>query len=281
MKKRLLLYSLSLASAVAALVIFQYLHFHDGKLHMIVCDVGQGDAILLIFPSGRHILVDGGPDRSVLQCLSRHLPFWDRTIDLVLLTHPHADHFFGLFFVLDQYHVKSFATEDVINKTREYKELIALLGKKRVPQKKVFAGDRWQIGKVIMEIVGPTQEYVRESSPGGSIGESKELASLMTLVSYGSFTVLLTGDSQTKEMQSALSVLPDQLSVLQSPHHGSKTGLDASIVQALSPDVAVISVGLDNTYGHPNQQILDIFRDAEVRVRRTDKEGDVEFAFSL
>src|SRR6266496_901047 len=91
--------------ALASLLTYQYFTFNDGKLHLIFCDVGQGDAILIKTPSDKYILIDGGPDRAVVDCLSRHMPFWKRNIDLMLLTHPHADHFFGMFYILERYNV--------------------------------------------------------------------------------------------------------------------------------------------------------------------------------
>src|SRR5438105_9092865 len=113
MKKLLVLSSLTLF-LLAGLCIYQYIHFHDGKLHIVFCDVGQGDAILIVTPNNKHILVDAGPDRKTIDCLSKHMAFWDRTIDLFILTHPHADHFSGSYYVLDRYIILGFATENII-----------------------------------------------------------------------------------------------------------------------------------------------------------------------
>ena len=230
---------------------YQYVYFHDGKLHVIFCDVGQGDAIVIITPNNKHILNDGGPDQKVLDCLARHLPFWERTIDLVILKHPHADHFFGMVDVLQRYDVKSFATEDLDNKTGSFQEFLKLLKEKEIPQHRVLAGDKWNVGGVQLEVVGPTEDYLRQTSPGGTIGESKEFASVITKITYGDFSVLLTGDSQVSGLESALNAIADHLTVFQSPHPGSRTAIDDTILTSLNPTVAVISVGV-NTYGHPN-----------------------------
>src|SRR4051812_44999369 len=88
---------------VIVLAVFEAGKFNDGKLHVIFCNVGQGDAIFIRTPNGKNMLIDGGPDRSVLNCLAKHMPFWERRIDLMLLTHPHADHFMGMYYVLDRY----------------------------------------------------------------------------------------------------------------------------------------------------------------------------------
>ncbi|MGH7203287.1 MAG: ComEC/Rec2 family competence protein [Candidatus Levyibacteriota bacterium] len=262
--------------AFAGVAGYQYSHFHDGKLHVIFCDVGQGDAILIVTPTNKHILNDGGPDQKVMDCLARHMPFWENSIDLMILTHPHADHFFGMFEVLQKYQVKAFATEDLMNKTRGYEEFLKLLSQKQVPQRRVYAGDKWRVGQVSLHIVGPTEEYLSQTSPGGTIGESKEFASVITEISYGSFNVLLTGDSQASGLDNALNNINSNLIVLQSPHHGSTTGLNASVLQALAPQVAVISVGAHNKYGHPSPQTLDLYKTYGIPYHRTDQEGDVE-----
>jgi competence protein ComEC len=262
--------------ALATVSIFEYVHFHDRKLHVVFCDVGQGDAIFIITPDNKHILNDGGPDQKVLGCLARHLPFWERTIDLMLLTHPHADHFFGMFDVLQRYDVKSFATEELDNKTDSFQEFLKLLKEKNVSQHRVLTVDKWNVGGVQLEVVGPTDDYLHQTSPGGTIGESKEFASVITQVTYGNFSVLLTGDSQASGLESALSAITDNLIVLQSPHHGSKTGLNDKVLTALSPKVAAISVGV-NKYGHPNPETLSLYKSHNIPFHRTDQEGDIEF----
>lgn len=255
---------------------YQYLQFHDGKLHVIFCDVGQGDGILIKAPNEKLIMVDSGPDRKILDCLSRHTPFWVRTIDLAALTHPHADHFFGMFFVLKQYHVTTFATEDLMNKTAGFEELMGEVTSQKIKQERVFAGDNWQIGDVKLEIVGPSPEYLTQTSPGGTIGESKEFASLITLLTYGTFHLLLTGDSQTDGLKLVLGEIPKNIDVLQSPHHGSASGIDDELVSVLDPHIAVISVGAKNRYGHPNPKVLQIYKDHDIPVYRTDQMGDIE-----
>ncbi|MGI8419552.1 MAG: ComEC/Rec2 family competence protein [Candidatus Levyibacteriota bacterium] len=274
--KKLVLIILVTIIALVSVSVYEYFHFYDGKLHVIFCNVGQGDAILIVTPTNKHILNDGGPDQKVMDCLSRHMPFWEQRIDLMILTHPHADHFFGMFDVLRKYQVKAFATEDLLNKTQGYQELLKRLAQKQVPQVRVFAGDSWHVGQVRLQVVGPTEAYLNQTSPGGTIGESKEFASVITEVSYGSFSALLTGDSQASGLDNVLNNINTNLTVLQSPHHGSATGLNAAVLQSLAPRVAVISVGAHNRYGHPSPQILDLYKSFDIPYHRTDQEGDVE-----
>ena len=122
--RRVLLVTLLLLLGFFGLFAWHLIIFSDKKLHIVFCDVGQGDAILIRSSSGIVSLVDGGPDERVEACLSRHLPFWQRTITLLLLSHPHADHYMGMLGILDRYTVKNFATEKLDNNTVLFSALL-------------------------------------------------------------------------------------------------------------------------------------------------------------
>jgi len=267
---------------LGCILVYQKITYNDKKLHIVVCDVGQGDAIFIRTPSGSDILIDGGPDDSVLNCLGKHMPFWGRTLELVILTHPHADHFTGLFSVLKNYKVKAFATEDLENKTLGFGELMKIIKNKAISTRFVFAGDSFKLKDgVMLEIVGPTKEFLLQTSPGGTIGESNEFGSVETLVSFGKFSALLTGDSQASELADALQPFDSAqgfstVSVLQIPHHGSRFGLTSEILDLLNPKLAVISVGAKNKYGHPTPFILDLLKSKNIKTLRTDQNGEVE-----
>lgn len=169
------------------LSIQQIFSFYDGKLHVIFCNVGQGDAILIKSPQNTMFLVDSGPDSSVLNCLSSHLPFWKRDISMAILTHPHADHLTGLLSVLKDYSVARFVTEPLENPTAGYTSLHALRITHRVPETRVTAGKGVQQGAFALLFVGPTTEKLQMVSPSGTIGQSNEQGVLETYVRYGSF----------------------------------------------------------------------------------------------
>ncbi|MDZ4227775.1 MAG: MBL fold metallo-hydrolase, partial [Candidatus Levybacteria bacterium] len=142
MKKHFLIGAV-LLFLLGCILVYQNITYNDKKLHVVVCDVGQGDAIFIRTPQGSDILIDGGPDNSVLNCLGKHMPFWDRTIEVMILTHPHSDHFMGLFAVLNNYKVKSFAAEELINKTTGFASLMDKIKVQKIPIRFVFAGDRF------------------------------------------------------------------------------------------------------------------------------------------
>lgn len=274
MKAVIFFIALILVSSLG-LVFYQYHKFHDGKLHVVFCNVGQGDAIYIRTPAGSDILYDGGPDKTVLDCLTDHQTFWDRSIELILLSHPHADHLVGLMAVMKRYAVSSFDTEELKNKTAMYEALLDLLEKQHTQTRFVLAGDRFRTRDgVSIQVLSPTSIYLQETSPGGLIGEKKEFASLIVQVSYGEFDVLLTGDSQ-KEAFLRPEMQLESIDVLHVPHHGSGTGLDKHVLDILHPKLAVISVGKNN-YGHPNREIIRLLQAEGSKVVRTDKNGTIE-----
>ncbi|MBI4096547.1 MAG: MBL fold metallo-hydrolase [Candidatus Levybacteria bacterium] len=276
-KLKIFLIASGLLFLLGCILIYQNITYNDKKLHITFCNAGQGDAIFVRTPQGSDILIDSGPDNAVLNCLGQHMPFWDKTLELVILTHPHADHFTGFFSVLKNYKVKSFVLEELGNKTIGFNSLTEEIKARKIPQKFIFAGDRFVLKDgVMLEIVGPTQEFIRQTSPGGTIGEGAEFASVETLIKYGKFSALLTGDSQAAELEEMLKLIQhDNLSILQVPHHGSRFGLTAGILDSLSPKLAVISVG-KNKFGHPTQFILDLLKSAGIKTLRTDQNGEVE-----
>ena len=279
MKKAFLIPSV-LFILLGSILIYQNITYNDKKLHVVFCDVGQGDAVFIRTPSGSDILVDAGPDDSVLNCLGKHMPFWDKDLELVILTHPHADHFTGLFSVFKNYKVKIFATEELKNKTLGFEGLMKMIKNQAIPTRFVFAGDKFKLKDgVMLEIVGPTEGFLSQTSPGGTIGESGEFGSILTLIKYENFSALLTGDSQASELQEAIRDKRQEMnniSVLQVPHHGSKTGLNAEVLDFLQPKLAVISVGAKNKYGHPTPFILELLKSQNIKTLRTDENGEVE-----
>lgn len=108
---------------LVSFAVYQQVTLNKGTLKVVFCDVGQGDAALIRSPEGKTILFDGGPDGSVLSFLADHLPFWERTIDVIILSYPHADHLNGLIEVFELYQVQAFATEKLSNDTASYKAL--------------------------------------------------------------------------------------------------------------------------------------------------------------
>lgn len=230
----------------------------DGRLHIVYCNVGQGDAAYIRFPDGRDMVVDGGPDDSILQCLGRHMSFWDRHIDMVALTHPQKDHMKGLISVLNRFRVDYFLQSD-----SEYPdELMNLVRKKNSSVRRVAQNDRIQIGATSLLFLWPSMTTSSDLNDNSLVFDMR----------YGSFDAVFTGDARLFEQ---LQNLKYPVEILKVPHHGSKTGMTQDYIGLLKPEVAVISVG-KNSYGHPAKEIVDMLQSVNSRVLRTDIYGDVE-----
>lgn len=275
MKKYVILGILTLVF-FAGLGIYQFFTFNSSKLQVTICDVGQGDAVVIRTPHQHTILFDGGPDNSVMKCLGKALPFWERRIDLVLLSHPHADHLNGLVDVLKTYSVSQFASEDLANTSNGYKALQNAIRTEGLTWQTLSRGDRIKLDSgIVLSIIGPTKEYLHSTAVGGKYITSSEFASLEVLLTYEKFSFFLTGDSQYQEMGEAVSAFPGLhgITLLQVPHHGSRTGITPEIIAALHPQLATISVGAHNSYGHPAPNTLSTLQNAGVKIYRTDKKG--------
>jgi len=252
------------------LTLYHSLILSDKNFHLIFCDVGQGDGILIKTPSGQDIIVDGGPsDNSMVDCLSRNLPFWDREIDAVYMTHPDADHLTGLVEVIRTYNVKYFGMSNAPKSTEVYKELLKVLQSKKIPADLVVRGDKVSTKDGFkLETLWPSVEFSNSKSQ-----ETNDY-SLVQYLSYGKFTALLTGDVTSVYLNSIMPTL-GRIDVFKNPHHGSKTGVDEFTFQHTKPKLAVLSVGVKNRYGHPSPEVLQILKENNIPYIDT-KSGDVE-----
>ena len=279
MINKLLVFTVLVVISLSGLFIYQTAKFNDGKFHLIFCDVGQGDAILIRTSAGGNILIDGGPNDSVLNCLSRHLPFWDKTLQTVLLTHPHADHFTGLISVLKRYNLMSYDTENLENQGFGAKILQDKLALKNLSATYLKKGDRLSDkANFSIEILWPSQEFIENYNKNLSKNDSEldlNGFSLISLVTYGNFKALLTADAASAVDEKA-GERAGSVDVLEVPHHGSKTGLSQNLIDQVRPKLAIISVGKNNRYGHPSLEALNLLKTNGIKFLRTDEKGDLE-----
>lgn len=254
-------------------------------LEVIFFDVGQGDAAFIETPERQQILIDGGPNGQViLEKLGEEMPFWDRTIDLVVLTHPEKDHMAGLIEVLKKYKIENILWTGVVRDTAEYKEWVKLIKEEGANIVIARAGMRILGGSTSLQIWGRSDLdssrtllellYPFESLEGKAMKDSNDTSIVAKLV-FGETSFLFTGDA-TKSVERQLLHQVEQLNsdVLKVGHHGSKTSTSREFVEAVSPEIAVISAGKNNSYGHPHQEVLDNL--AGARIMRTDLEGGIK-----
>ena len=266
-----------LAAVGALLLAITVATLPDGRLHLVVMDVGQGDGILVTAPSGATMLIDGGPDPDLLlRRLGERMPWWQRHIDVMILTHPHQDHVAGLVAALERYRVSLVLDtgRDYPNPT--YHRFLQLAGDE--PGARVVAaraGQRIRLdATTVLTVLYPTSADVAGALPEGDINN----ASVVGLLRSGGFSALLTGDAKASvEAMLAERGLLARVDVLKVGHHGSQSSSSPPLLDATQPGLALISAGVDNDYGHPHQVTLDHLRAVPgLRLHRTDLEGSIE-----
>jgi len=236
MKTRLILF----LSLVVLIVIF-FWTLPSQKVEVFFCDVGQGDAALITYKNWQ-MLIDTGPNnKKVLTCLEKHLPFWDKKIEVVIITHGDNDHDGGLVDVSKFYKIEQ------------------LFSSKNLNQFDLIKTD-W----ISFEVVNSGPNDDNEGSVAG-------------ILKYQNIKIFMSGDI-TAEVEQRLvwqKILNEEVDILKVSHHGSKDGSSEELLEVLKPKMAVISVGTKNRFGHPTKEVLDRLKEREIEVKRTDINGEV------
>ena len=263
---------------LALLNVFAWIIAHDlSRPHFLEVnffDVGQGDAIFIETPEQHQILIDGGPDSTILEKLGKEMPFWDRTIDLVILTHPEEDHLSGLIDVLKRYKVENILWTGVLHKAPEYDEWQKAIEAEGANIKISKSGQKISWGdnpEDFIEIL-----YPFESLEGQGSKEVNNTSIASRLV-YGKNSFLFPGDIleevEIEILDRGVNIDSD---ILKISHHGSKTSSSLQFLEKVSPEIAVISLSKDNKYGHPHKETLEKLENYGIRILRTDQQGDIK-----
>ncbi len=233
-------------------------------------DVGQGDAIFIETLDKKQILIDGGPNLSVLEKLGKVMPFYDRYIDVVLLTHPEQDHMNGLIEVLKRYQVGMVVFNGIIRDTVQYQEFMNIIKQKEILVKVVYQGEKINFdNNISLNILYPFENL-----------ENKKLAdsnntSIVSKLVYKNFELLLTGDIEKSVENKLIKERVDLTAdVIKIAHHGSKTSTSEAFLNAVNAIMAVIEVGKDNRYGHPHQDVINRLKN--LIVLQTSTEGTIQ-----
>jgi competence protein ComEC len=260
---------------VVVLVWSVALNMPDDKLHVSFLDVGQGDAILIQTPNGQDILIDGGPDPQIINLeLSKKLSFWDRTIDLIVCTQPHADHVTGLVDVLQRYKVRQVLEAEVSYNSSIYQEWCNVVEDKGIEYNIARAGQEIDLGSGIkLEVLNPPEVLF------DGTGDDVDNNGLVLRLSWSLVSFLFTADIREEAEFELIGQRANLKStVLKVSHHGSDTSTSQQFLAVVDPEVAVISVGADNPFGHPGPEVVErlIDRLGEDNVYRTDEDGTIE-----
>ncbi len=240
------------------------LPWQSKPLRVWMLDIGQGDSLLIEMPTGERLLVDGGPDKSVLSKIGTILLPWDRRIDVVIPTHPDADHITGLIELAKRYDVGSVIETGAQAHTPQGD----IFSQIDLPRKLVSAGETLTYGEVTIEFLWPDQTLQ------GEYPQDRNDTSLVMLLSYGQTTILLTGDAE-EFAENMFASRAKNIDVLHVGHHGSLTSTTWELLGETKPDVALISVGENNTYGHPHPVVVSRLILSGAEIFRTDLDGDI------
>lgn len=233
----------------------------DNKLHIIACDVGQGDAIL-VQRLNTQILIDGGPNEKVIDCLSKHMPFYDRQIELVILTHPQSDHYTGLINVFKRYKVNYFGEYNRESSSVSYLVLRNEVGGQGTKTVTLVDGMGIRLGMIYLDVLAHSKDQ-----------------GVVTLLNYKNYKALFMADVENK-ISDEVAVIDKikEVDYIKVNHHGSKNGITENLIKIARPKQSIISVG-KNSYGHPSQEVIDMLTNQLTKILRTDVVGDIDINY--
>ena len=253
--------------------VFRY-STHNNYLKVVFLDVGQGDSIYIEAPNGRQMLIDGGPDAKLLSSLAEVMPFADRSIDMIVATHPDADHIGGFPLLIDNYKVTSIIENGADSPSKVFSSLEEKIANKKI--NKIIARRGMHIilddkKNIYFDILFPDRDVSKMDSNDGSI---------VGKLVYGNNSFLLTGDAtiytenliEWNEKDSTI-----HSDVLKLGHHGSRTSSSTLWLEKVDPSIAIVSAGKDNRYGHPHKELLDRLLALQIPFLSTAEKGNIIF----
>ena len=265
---------------LAANIFTWYVIFSENRgevLTVAFLDIGQGDSIFIEAPNGNQIIFDGGPNGKILSELGKLMPFYDRKIDMIVVTNPDQDHFAGFIDLLSRYKIEKFMEPGTKSGASSYRDLEKAVGDQKAEKIIAKRGMKIELDRehsIYIEILFPDSDVSKEKTNEGSI---------VARLTYGDTSFMLTGDSikKTEDYLVELDIKEDGVEddlksdVLKIGHHGSKTSTGENFIEKVAPKYAVISNGKNNRYGHPNVETLDTLEKFNVKILRTDQSGTI------
>jgi competence protein ComEC len=247
----------------------------DGKTHLHFLDVGQGDSTLITTKSGKRIVIDGGPDWSTASELARHFSLFDRTIDVLILSHANLDHYASFPALLKYYRVHTLVISGIGQESLWYQTILRQARAHGTTIQLLSAGDTVMLDDGLrLNTLWPPKHLAK------AFLTDLNNASLIFRIEDGTHCALFTGDSEELVERVLVQSHADlACETLKIPHHGSKTSSSLDFLQKIQTKDAVISVG-KNSYGHPNSDVLRRTKSLGIHVQRTDEDGTIEYTWS-
>lgn len=257
-------------------VLFAFTSFvsnNDRSSFVVFCDVGQGDASYIHLQPDIDIVIDAGKGSSVLNCLGKYMSPNDKTIELAFITHLQNDHYGGFLQIPLRYQIKQLYVSNTKTTSREIASLISLLSDRKIKIDMLYAGDYLIVQGAILQMIWPNEDYIRASISKDDPNDGSQVM----LFSYNDHSILYTGDITPKSLKMLLQQAVSKVEILKVPHHGSKNGLIYEFLSLTDPTYSVISVGKNNSYGHPSPEVIEMLKNSGTEILRTDQLGDVVF----
>ena len=240
----------------------------DGTIAVHFIDVGQADATLILTGDGKTMLIDTGDTGTKEELVSYIENHGVTTIDLLVLTHPHADHIGGAVAVLENFTVNEVLMPDAVTDTKIYENVLVAIDNEGCTLTVPSPKDSFSLGTAKITVLGPVKSYPKDLNA----------MSLVLRLDYGTTSFLFTGDAEQgseEDMLSAFSSSEFKADVLKVGHHGSSTSSSSAFLSAVSPTYAIISCGKGNDYGHPHTEVLTALTERGIALYRTDRDGSI------
>lgn len=249
---------------------------NEEKMKIVFLDVGQGDSILIDFVDNTQMLVDCSEDARVLEALGRNMDYYDKTIDYLLITHPHSDHYGGCEEVLSRFEVKNIIYNGLeVKSNKSWQSFLSSVEEKNIDLIKIDREFVWQISSSSLHFLYPDHDLIFDSEE-----ENKNLnnTSIVFSLDFNSTTILFTGDAEIEIEDYMMSVYGEEqlkTDILKAGHHGSDTSSGQDFLNLVNPSDTIVSVGIANSHGHPSRRILKRLERINTNIWRTDLLGDI------
>lgn len=277
----------SIVLGMIFLLVSLVLPLFDNRTKIIFCNVGQGDGSYIRIKNKVDVLIDAGPDKRILDCLGKYMPFYDKKIELIFLTHPQKDHMNGVNYLFDRFQIGTVFLNKLQGNGMFFKLFKTKLKNSRTKVHFPIQGEKITILSDYFSFIWPPLSYINDFSLQNNDQDwptplhDPNDYSLVFSFQEGLITLLYTGDISPQ----SLDAIEDNhfyqskrpISLLKIPHHGSKNGLTLRFLELANPTLGVISVGRNNSYGHPAKELLGLLASHKVPYLRTDQEGDIVF----
>jgi len=266
------------AGIITLLILNLFIYFQNQSepniLKVYFLDVGQGDSILIETPNGTQTIIDAGPNNKVINELSEVVPFFDRTIDIIIPTHSDLDHIAGFPEILRRFNIKNYFDSGFVDNDDLNTEIKLLVQNETgINIKKISSGDNIILDKehnISLEILWPPANYETKENNNRSI---------VARLDYSETSFLFTGDAgfdvEKVLLENSTSTNILDVDILKAGHHGSKTASNLEFLEKVSPELTIISAGKDNKFGHPNPETLDRINTVGSKIKNTAEVGRI------